>query len=104
MPRRMLGGDEPVDRETPAARPMRMGTGRGTIPSDAARFCTGLLPAGLHVHVALLLDLHLLLADLAGDVLGVLHHPLADLDLFGHHRVLAHLDLLLADRDADSLA
>src|SRR5262249_25393 len=73
------------------------------------RTALGLLGAlggavGTDVHVALLLDLDLLLADLARDPLGVLDHPLADLDLLGHHGVLADVDLLLADGDADLLA
>src|SRR4051812_27916883 len=68
----------------------------------------GVLPlarlAGADLHVPGLLDLDLLLADLARDLLGVLDDPLADLDLLGHHGVLADSDLLLADGDADLLA
>src|SRR5947209_2597251 len=85
------------DAEAPPT-PHRIGLGPTGSPGLLAR------APRPHVHVALLLDLDLLLADLARDPLRVLDHPLADLDLLLHHRLLAHADLLLADRDADLLA
>src|SRR5262245_48096818 len=64
-------------------------------------------PAGArvaaHVYVALTVDLQLLLEDGAGDLLGVLNLALADGHLFRDDRLLAHVDLVFLDGDADLL-
>src|SRR5512135_1940616 len=61
-------------------------------------------PTFANIHVPLAFDADLLLADLAGDALGILHGALAHRDLFLNDGLLLHADLLLADRDADLLA
>src|SRR5690349_11393945 len=52
--------------------------------------------AGPNIHVTLLLDLDLLLADIPRDPLGVPDDPFADADLLRHHGILVDVDLLLA--------
>ena len=86
------------DRETPA--------GWLSIPDGGPLRSGGLLagPARVDVYVTRPLDLDFFLADVAGDVLRVLDDALAYLDLLGDDRVLADVNLLLADRDADLLA
>src|SRR5512135_3893014 len=61
-------------------------------------------PTFANIHVPLAFDADLLLADLAGDALGILDDPLAHRDLFLDDRLLLHRDLLLPHRDADLLA
>ena len=61
-------------------------------------------PSRTDVHVALLVDPHLFLANLSRDAFGVVHGPLADADLFGHHRLLTDLDLFFSHGDHDIFA
>src|SRR5690349_9746622 len=70
--------------------------------------CAGALPLVaallLDVHFALPLDMHLFLADGAGNLLGILGLLLADRDLLLDDRRLFDMHLLFLDRDADLLA
>ena len=86
------------DRGDPGGMDTHPARGPAALSSTSCR-C-----AGFDIDIALLLDLDLLLADVAGDALGVLDDALADLDLLGHDRTLGDVDPLLADRDADLLA
>src|SRR5215217_2659343 len=51
--------------------------------------------------LSLVLDVYLLAPDVLLDDLGVLHHVLADADLFLGHRALAHDDLFLGHGNDD---
>jgi len=55
------------------------------------------------VNIPLALHADVLLADVASDLLGVLHGALADFDLLGDDGILGDVDLLLTNGDADFL-
>src|SRR5512144_2367092 len=61
-------------------------------------------PTFANIHVPLAFDADLLLADLAGDTLGILPGALAHRHPFLDNGRLLHADLLLPHRDADLLA